>query len=465
MAGNDTLNGGAQLDTLTGGTGNDVYLLYDYNDGYDVVVESTLSGGGTDAIFVKHFSYGPSSYTLQDGIENGALTDPSSNGFTLNGNSAANQLFDDIGSNTLNGLVGNDYLNGGAGNDTLDGGAGTDTLEGSLGDDVYHLYDLTNGAFDTVNELPGQGTDTVLVMDAASGVHTYTMTAHVEIGAVVGHDTNYVTLLGNGLGNTLYDDIGWNTLDGGAGNDTLIPGAGFDYLYGGTGDDLFQLADRTYDNQERTFAYDFVGENVGAGNDFVQVTAIHDSYFGQDFYVMTANAESGELLGSINFDLYGNDSNNNLYGNSAINTLSGLGGDDTLFYSGDGFHGGGDTLDGGEGNDSASFANETAAVTASLAAGSATGGSGADTLVSIENLIGGSGDDRFTGDDNANRLYGGGGSDIRTGGGGADFLSGGSGMTLTMSTMSATSLRKACTAAPITSRPRSPTRSARMSRT
>ena len=142
---------------------------------------------------------------------------------------------------------------------------------------------------------------------------------------------------------------------------------------------------------------------------------------------MTANAESGELLGSINFDLYGNDSNNNLYGNSAINTLSGLGGDDTLFYSGDGFHGGGDTLDGGEGNDSASFANETAAVTASLAAGSATGGSGADTLVSIENLIGGSGDDRFTGDDNANRLYGGGGSDILTGGGGADFLSGGSG--------------------------------------
>ena len=268
LAGNDTLNGGAQLDTLTGGTGNDVYLLYDYNNGYDVVVESTLSGGGTDAIFVKHFSYGPSSYTLQDGIENGALTDPSSNGFTLNGNSAANQLFDDIGSNTLNGLVGNDYLNGGAGNDTLDGGAGTDTLEGSLGDDVYHLYDLTNGAFDTVNELPGQGTDTVLVMDAASGVHTYTMTAHVEIGAVVGHDTNYVTLLGNGLGNTLYDDIGWNTLDGGAGNDTLIPGAGFDYLYGGTGDDSFQLADRTYDNQERTFAYDFVGENVGAGNDF-----------------------------------------------------------------------------------------------------------------------------------------------------------------------------------------------------
>ena len=45
----------------------------------------------------------------------------------------------------------------------------------------------------------------------------------------------------------------------------------------------------------------------------------------------------------------------------------------------------------------------------------------ADTVRNIENVIGGSGGDRLTGDSLENALYGGGGDDFLNGGGGNDF--------------------------------------------
>jgi len=69
---------------------------------------------------------------------------------------------------------------------------------------------------------------------------------------------------------------------------------------------------------------------------------------------------------------------------------------------------------------------------ADLGTGTATVGGGAETntLIGIENLIGGSGIDTLTGDGNANSLNGGnGGDDILNGGGGDDVLNGGQGLT------------------------------------
>ncbi len=59
-----------------------------------------------------------------------------------------------------------------------------------------------------------------------------------------------------------------------------------------------------------------------------------------------------------------------------------------------------------------------------LQAGTATG-EGADTLSSIENVIGGSGQDVLTGNAVANSLYGGNGDDTLSGAGGNDRLFGG----------------------------------------
>lgn len=86
------------------------------------------------------------------------------------------------------------------------------------------------------------------------------------------------------------------------------------------------------------------------------------------------------------------------------------------------------TLNGGAGNDAVDYSAVKAALTVSLAAGTATAaGIGHDTLIKIETVIGGSGADSLTGDNNGNWLYGGNGKDILTGGGGNDYLNGGTG--------------------------------------
>ncbi len=85
-------------------------------------------------------------------------------------------------------------------------------------------------------------------------------------------------------------------------------------------------------------------------------------------------------------------------------------------------------LNGGAGVDTVDYGNDTAGITASLAAGTATGTAiGSDTLINIENINSGSGVDNLTGGDGDNRLSAGAGNDILHGGGGNDVLDGGAG--------------------------------------
>lgn len=110
-----------------------------------------------------------------------------------------------------------------------------------------------------------------------------------------------------------------------------------------------------------------------------------------------------------------------LTGSAGTDRLYGLAGNDTLNGAA-----GNDLLDGGDGSDLASYAGLSAAVRVSLAIGGAqdTGGSGIETLVSIENLLGGSGNDTLSGDGGANRIDGGAGDDWIEGGAGNDTLIG-----------------------------------------
>jgi Ca2+-binding RTX toxin-like protein len=131
--------------------------------------------------------------------------------------------------------------------------------------------------------------------------------------------------------------------------------------------------------------------------------------------------------------LQGTSGNDSLTGTNGADRLFGYGGNDTLHAGkGDDVLNGGagnDLLDGGDDNDTASYAGTSGAVTVSLALTTAqnTVGAGTDTLVSIENLIGGDGNDTLTGNALANRLEGGAGSDALNGGAGADTLLGGIG--------------------------------------
>ena len=95
-------------------------------------------------------------------------------------------------------------------------------------------------------------------------------------------------------------------------------------------------------------------------------------------------------------------------------------------------------IDGGAGNDTASYSNSDLRVTVDLVAGTATGsGHGAgDTLTNIENVIGSQFNDNLIGDGNANSLQGlngdddivgAAGNDTLTGNAGSDTLTGGAG--------------------------------------
>ena len=78
--------------------------------------------------------------------------------------------------------------------------------------------------------------------------------------------------------------------------------------------------------------------------------------------------------------------------------------------------------------DTYDLSQTTAAATVSLAAGTATSLQiGTDTLASIENVTGGSGNDNITGDASGNNLIGGAGNDTLNGGAGADTMAGGTG--------------------------------------
>jgi Ca2+-binding RTX toxin-like protein len=86
---------------------------------------------------------------------------------------------------------------------------------------------------------------------------------------------------------------------------------------------------------------------------------------------------------------------------------------------------GGDSYDGGSGIDTLDFSSLTTPITLQLKDGSATFGSG--TIVNIENVLGGSGNDVLTGNGQANLLRGNVGDDKLNGGNGNDVLYGGSG--------------------------------------
>lgn len=141
-------------------------------------------------------------------------------------------------------------------------------------------------------------------------------------------------------------------IDAGAGNDTVTSGTGDDLIRGGAGDDIL---------------------DGGEGDDALQGDAGND-----------------RLLGGLGDDfLFGGDGNDTLIGG-----------------------GGNDRLDGGAGIDTIDYSDDTDGVTIDLTTGKTTGtGVGVDTLVGIENAIGGSGNDTLIGNAAVNRLEGGAGND------------------------------------------------------
>lgn len=404
--GNDSFTGTAVIDLISGGLGNDTLSGL---GGDDVIAgdngDDSLSGGDGDDLL----GGGAGNDTLNGGAgfdlvsyENATAAVKlrlSSSSSQITGGAGRDLLIGIeglIGSNfndQLEGDASNNFLEGAAGNDTLKGGGGLDTLVGGAGND------LLDG---------GLGIDTAEYSDELGDLKLSLILTKAQNTGSAGTDTltNIENLTG-GLGNDqLTGSTQNNILKGGSGNDTLNGGSGSDTLYGGSGDDTYFI----------DVAGDVAVEENNEGTDTI-FSSINYT-LGNSFENLTLTNVAAALNGT------GNNVGNALFGNSFNNALSGLGGDDTLSGGA-----GNDTLNGGLGSDTITYADATFGISLALdtAAPQAVGVLGSDVLVSIENIIGGSGNDTLTGDINNNKIDGGAGRDILTGASGADSLLGGAG--------------------------------------
>jgi serralysin len=203
-SGNDKLDGKGGVDTLTGGAGDDLYIV---DSPFDIAWEDI--GQGHDTVLAD------ASYTLSANIE----VLKASGGYSainLTGNALSNEIFGNLGANGIYGLDGDDGLYGDGGNDIIDGGVGQDVLYGGIGNDFLS---------------GGDGNDLL-----------YGDTGQDTIYAGAGHDRLYGgtesnRLLGQSGNDTLYGGMHADTLQGGDGNDRLYSDAGNDVLDGGAGKD------------------------------------------------------------------------------------------------------------------------------------------------------------------------------------------------------------------------------------
>ncbi|HWO69612.1 MAG TPA: calcium-binding protein [Actinomycetota bacterium] len=202
------------------------------------------------------------------------------------------------------------------------------------------------------------------------------------------------------------------TMDADEGDDVLMGGAGDDSIEGWTGDDTVSggLGDDVFTDD--------------SGNDTVDYSA---SATAVNANLTTGNA-SGEGLDTITVgdfeNLIGSAQGDTLTGDGVSNVITPGAGDDKV-------DGEDDTLDvvGGDFGDLVDYSDATAAVTVDLDAGTATGGSGNDTLSDVESVDGSDFDDNLTGDSGDNQLSGRGGADTLNGGTAdddGDLLNGGS---------------------------------------
>ena len=335
---------------------------------------------------------------------------------TLPGTAGDDWMFGVGGNDSMSGAGGNDEMHGGIGNDSMTGSSGDDVVYGETGDDTL------SGSNGTDQLYGGLGDDTL-----NGGNDADTLYAGDPFNSFSDDETAINLLNGDAGNDQLYGAAGKDTLNGGADNDTLNGGGNDDILNGSSGVD--QLIGEDGDD---ILAGGSLGDTLdgGNGND----TADYSASLGVDVsldgsFTATGDAISDSFSGIEN--LTGSSAGaDNLAGDDGDNILRGLGGGDSLFGRGgnDLLAGGlgADTLDGGLGIDTADYSDKLAAVVVTLNGASdasvVVGGSAEDTIRDIENLVGGSVGDTFTGDGNDNFLDGAAGDDTLAGGLGNDIF-------------------------------------------
>jgi Ca2+-binding RTX toxin-like protein len=452
------------VDTVTGGTGEDTFILGDVTwIGYDDYNRTTA--GTSDYLIIKDFNplediiqlLGSSSdytTTVSGNNINLYINKPDSEPDELiavleNTQGLINPLqfnltgsyFKYIASNTVLNITGTStsriQTEGNSDNKSFvftvtrtGDTSGTSTVDWFItpsGDNPVNSTDFLGGAIppgESLTFLPGETSKEIRVRVRGDSTiepnETFTVYLSTPSRATIG--TRSAT------GIILNDDGSQPTTMaiGTSGNDTLSGTINADCLIGLAGNDTY-----TVNN-----AGDLVVENLSEGTDRVNASIS---------YSLADNVENLTLTGSTNLNGTGNNLNNSLTGNTGNNILTGNAGNDTL-NGGAGI----DTLIGGLGDDLYVVDSTTDTITENS-------GEGTDIIQSsvtfdltvfpnIENLtltgtavingtgnagnnslIGNSGNNTLTGNAGNDTLNGGTGNDLLNGGAGADTLTGGTG--------------------------------------
>ncbi|WP_421950936.1 M10 family metallopeptidase C-terminal domain-containing protein [Pelagibacterium sp.] len=235
---------------------------------------------------------------------------------------------------------------------------------------------------------------------------------------------------------------GDDTVQAGGGDDILFGDGGNDTIHAGSGDDVIVATlndgNDAYNGGGAIDTLDFSRISANIVADLKAGTAT-SAQTGTD----TLSNIENIVGGSGNDQLTGSGGANTLWGGKGDDVIKGWGGNDVLFgdegndiVEGMGGHDtfvatlddGDDTYDGGLGIDTLDLSRISADVNADLRASTVTSvQTGTDIVRSIENIIGGSGNDRIIGTGGANILDGGQGNDVLEGWAGDDDLSGGAG--------------------------------------
>ncbi|MGE0574900.1 Calx-beta domain-containing protein [Reyranella sp.] len=458
-AGANVIIGNAGKNLLTGGGGDD-YLVG--NDGDDVFrggAGNDIMDGGAGNDTVDYSAVAVSmTVDLTNGTAIGEGIDLLIGIESAIGSAASDLLRRDTGEGTLDGRGGDDIVMAGGGGGQLLGGSGFDTLS----------FGLAKSGVALSLEL---GTATVDGRTAkVSGFETAIGSAFDDV------------LTGHVDGERLEGGLGNDTIDGRGGDDTIGGGDGNDLLTGGLGDDLFiqsgggidtitdlvagqGTADRVRLTTFATFADVLLATkqvgldseiDLGGGNKLVlakvDVTKLHADDFNLpvgNLIIGTAGTDlidggtspAGQPKASANSDVVrgngGNDTVKSLGGDDLVDggdgddtleagdgddSVLGGSGDDTLVGTADG---GNDSYDGGANTDTVSYASVAVGLLIDLSTGSASAVGpqiGIDTLLNIENAVGGSKDNAMYGNAGANRMEGSAGNDTLDGRAGPDTL-------------------------------------------
>jgi Ca2+-binding RTX toxin-like protein len=211
--------GGAGADSLVGGLGED---WVSYHAPWQNVAASVVSGVVVNL----------GNQTARDGdgsSASGSLDRLVSIEHAV-GSHLSDTLFGSTGANSLAGAEGNDSINAGLGDDVVEGGAGADTLNGGTGIDTASYAGTATGVTVSLSLVgpqvgPGDaGGDSLIGFENLTGSQ--------------GNDA----LTGSASANLIRGEAGADSIIGAAGDDTLSGGGGNDTMNGGGGADAFRFA-------------------------------------------------------------------------------------------------------------------------------------------------------------------------------------------------------------------------------